>query len=406
MKSFQNKKYPELAHDKECTGCLACVDICPKDAIGYKIGDDGHVHVFLNKEKCVGCKVCEKVCLSSRTKYGNNNLKLSKVYSAWSQNNEDRRNATSGGVFAAVARYVIKNGGVVIGASLQGRDCRHILVKEVKDIAKVQGSKYMYSSMSGIYRIIERELINGIVLFSGVGCQCAGVLAYFEKSKFRDNLITMDLVCGGAPSRLLIEKFYEENPNIEQILSFRSKDKYELKVKENGCEKIIESKSLPLQGFNCELTNRLSCYHCQYSCAHRQTDITIGDLWNYDYMPEEHSKGISTVIIHSEKGKEILNKADIVFNDMRWDECIDHCTRIVWGNTHIFYPRKKLEKNSKNFTYEKFRKVYCMDIKPNNIMWFVFRIYRFVVMRAYSIISKLYIYHIKKTDPTNTSQKN
>ena len=88
----------------------------------------------------------------------------------------------------------------------------------------------MSSSMDGIYKIIEQNIDKGIVLFSGVGCQCAGVLAYFEKHRSKNNLYTVDLVCGGAPSRLLLDKFYEHYPDIERIVSFREKDKYVLKV--------------------------------------------------------------------------------------------------------------------------------------------------------------------------------
>lgn len=393
--SFQNEKYPKLANKKECTGCLACVDSCPKKAIGYYQGDDGHVYVYVKKEHCIGCRICERVCVSSRLNYGNNDLNMSQVYAAWSSNQEDRKYATSGGVFASLARYIIENGGVVVGACLQGKECSHILIDNVYDIKKLQGSKYMSSSMEGIYKTIEKKIRHGKVLFSGVGCQCAGVLAYFENNKYRDNLITMDLVCGGLPSRILLDKFYQENPDIEGIVSFRKKDKYELRVKEKGVEKIIDAKSLPLHGFNCGLTNRYSCYYCQFSCAHRKTDMTIGDLWNYDYMFDEHIKGISSVIVHSQRGKDFLEKASVVLNDIRWDECINYCKRIVWGKEPLFYPRKKLAEYSEKLNYEEFKQLYCMDIKPRNLKLFMFRIYRFVSMRLNSLIAKIYIRYIE-----------
>lgn len=57
-------------------------------------------------------------------------------------------------------------------------------------------------------------------------------------------------MCGGAPSQILLNKFYEHFPNVEQIVSFRSKDKYELKVIEEGKIKSISGKSLPFGWFN------------------------------------------------------------------------------------------------------------------------------------------------------------
>ena len=40
----------------KCTGCSACVDVCPVDAI--KIEDNKAVI----SEECIGCRVCETQC--------------------------------------------------------------------------------------------------------------------------------------------------------------------------------------------------------------------------------------------------------------------------------------------------------------------------------------------------------
>ena len=63
--------------------------------------------------------------------------------------------------------------------------------------------------MNDIYKKIEERICNGLVLFTGTGCQCAGVIAYFRNNKYKNNLITLDLVCGGYPSKILIDKFYD-----------------------------------------------------------------------------------------------------------------------------------------------------------------------------------------------------
>ena len=387
----KNEKYPELASKNECTGCLACVDVCPTDALKKYMAEDGHIYVALDYDKCVKCKKCEQICKSSREKYGDNKLYKSQVYAAWSLNEEERKKATSGGVFAALARNIIEKGGVVVGAHLEGRECKHIMIEKIEEIEKLQGSKYMASSMNGIYKIIKNELSHRLVLFSGVGCQCAGVLAFFENSPYRDNLITVDLVCGGAPSHLLLDKFYDHYPKIEKIISYRNKDKYELRVLENGKERILYEKNLPLHGFNCELTNRFSCYQCQFACAHRLTDITIGDLWNYNYLVDEHSKGISSIIIHTKRGMSVLMDADILLNELKWSQCINYCKRIVCGKSHIFIPRKNLVTNSKKMKYDEFTKLYCIAMKPLDLKMEVFRIYRFLVMRFDDYKIKKYI---------------
>lgn len=391
MKSANSRDLPQLASPKDCIGCLACVSRCKENALSFYMAEDGHLQIQLDEFKCVGCKACEKICVACRTNYGSNDLDKSEIYAAWSGIEPFRKNGTSGGVFASIAEYIINGGGIVIGATLIENKCKHIMISNLQDIYKLQGSKYMFSSLEDVYSIIEEHLPKNRVLFTGVGCQCASVLAFFRNNKFFDNLFTMDLVCGGAPSRILVTKFLKSNPDIDCITSFRTKDKYQLKVVRNQQEITIDDKNLPLHGFNCGMTNRLSCYDCQYAKAHRPTDITIGDLWNYNYMPVEHAKGISTVIVHSERGKKLLNQSNIVFRKIKWSDCINYCKRVVWGKTPIFSPRFNLNKNVKLMSYDEFVKLYCIAMKPTDVKFELFRLYRFIVMRINDYRAKIYI---------------
>ena len=396
MKSLRSSIMPVLALQHECIGCMACIDICPKHAIFSYMGLDGHRYVKVDREKCVGCKKCEKICKLSRGNYGENNIHKSNIYAAWNKDILERRMSTSGGVFSATAKTILKRGGVVVGASLSGRECRHILIRNVDEIPLLQGSKYMSSTMEGIYKTVEQEIKNSIVLFSGLPCQCAGMLAYFENHPNRDNLITMDLVCGGTPSRILIDKFYQRFPEVERIVSFRKKDKYKLKVKINNDVISVNEKNLPLHGFNCDMTNRLCCYNCKFAVTHRKTDYTIGDLWNYNIYPKEHYKGISTLIVHSEKGNEILKDSEIELHEINWGDSIKFCRRIASGKRHIFRPREKLVENSRNMEYDDFLKLYCIDMGPKDITMFLFRVYRYIITKLEFIIIDIKLNKILK----------
>lgn len=382
---------PLLASQEDCTGCFACIAACHKGALSQYTENDGHRYILFDESRCVGCKACERVCSLSRSYYGNNDLDKSKVFAGWSLDVEDRKNATSGGVFASLAKYVLKNGGCVVGACLYGRECKHTLITQITELGKLQGSKYIASSMDNIYKIIESKVSEGLVLFSGVGCQCAGILAYFENSPYKSNLITVDLVCAGSPSQILLDKFYERYPEIEKIVSFRDKDKYCLKVQVDSKIYTISDKSLPLHGFNCELTNRMNCYKCQFACAHRKTDITLADLWNYDYKREEHARGISTVMVHTEKGMSILSQANVKINSIKWSQCINYCKRIVWGKDVVFAPRKNLVNNATNMEYDEFLKLYCIAMKPSDIKMELFRIYRYILKKINDYNAKRYI---------------
>ena len=54
--------HPILADLKHCTGCVACVDSCGKQALSMYVASDGHIYVSCNEDKCVLCHQCERVC--------------------------------------------------------------------------------------------------------------------------------------------------------------------------------------------------------------------------------------------------------------------------------------------------------------------------------------------------------
>lgn len=377
----QQMQLPNLAAQDDCLGCMACVDICKTHAISPLSGQDGHLYVKIDPDKCVHCRACEKLCSNVRSQYGENTLSKSEIYAGWACRDDFRAKATSGGIFAALAQAVIDDGGVVVGAYLDGTTCYQRLIHTREEIFDLQGSKYVSSTMTGIYQQIAQELENKTVLFSGVGCQCAAVLAYFANHKKKDNLITVDLVCGGFPSRILVDKFLEQNQDITAIRSFRTKARYELKVCDSSREYVYSKKSLPLHGFNCGMTNRYNCYHCQFACAHRRTDITIGDLWNDSVMKGEHEKGISMIIVHSPRGKQWLQRAQITYQGISWEDALIKNRRTVCGKQHMFMPRKYLVYAAEKMPYSDFVKLYCIDMKPRDIFLFLFRIYRYLVMR-------------------------
>lgn len=391
MALSKEKHLPQLAGEYECTACLACENTCPKQAINHYLADDGHVYVKVDSQKCIGCLKCQDICEKSRSCYGKNDLSASKLYAGWTENAEDRANATSGGVFAALARTILESGGCVIGAKLNGFECKHIVIYSVDDIHWLQGSKYMASSMEDVYQIIRDELPERDVLFAGLGCQCAGVLSFISAIKTTHRLFTIDLVCGGIPSRLLIDRFIEENPDITGIISFRTKDKYELKVNTKTGEKKLTEKSLPLHGFNCGMTNRYNCYDCQFAKAHRKTDITIGDLWDYSILPEEHKMGLSMVIIHSDKGTELINNSEVIVKRIDWTGALLHNKRAVCGHQNIYKPRLRLTKNNGKLSRIRFNKLYTITMSPIDIDLFIFRVIRYVKERLYAKTNEKYI---------------
>lgn len=383
---------PKLAHYRQCTGCMACSDACQKTkALSIQIADDGHYYPVVDSEKCIGCKLCEKTCpVVSKLDYKSS--ECSDFYAAWNVNTEQRRKSASGGAFSAMATKVLDEGGVVFGAAITGVcDVRHLKVTNIADLHLLQGSKYTQSYIAGTYQDVLSCLKEGqIVLFSGTGCQVAGLYSFLGNKTYSGRLITADLICGGIPSKHLLVKFLENEPyDIKRVLSYRTKDagwkpkgfRYNLKVEdvEGTIHDYTGRRTLMTDGFSSELTNRYSCYQCQFAGVNRMSDFTIGDLWGDTQYPEQHFDGLSLIIVHNKKASEWLYGAK---NYLRIKPCdmessIKTNFRICTTSSkqYILPERKYMNWIFRHCSYKTLKKIYACDYS-NFSPWMIYKVYR------------------------------
>ena len=52
----------DLIKSDNCTGCMACYNICPKLAISMKNEMDGFLFPQINSSLCIECGACESHC--------------------------------------------------------------------------------------------------------------------------------------------------------------------------------------------------------------------------------------------------------------------------------------------------------------------------------------------------------
>ncbi len=383
---------PKLATPKECTGCLACVDSCSHNAISFQIEKDGHVYVSVNNELCIGCKICEKTCpIVSGYSYAKS--ETANFFAAWNTDLSLRKRSASGGAFSAIASYVLDRKGIVFGASIvDGYDIKHIFIDNKKDLHLLQGSKYAYSLTTSSYKQVYSFLREDrLVLFSGTACQVAGLLSFLKNKKYNGKLITIDLICGGVPSRLLIEKFIENEPyKINKIQSFRTKEKgwkshgfkYNLKtIDDKGTiHDYTNIRNLITDGFCLELTNRYSCYNCKFVGTNRQSDYTIGDLWGDKKYPNEHYNGLSVVVAHSESSTQLLKEEltdYIKVYSVSSADVIANNPRLVSGKNYLRFSlmRKFMPLLFQKMNYKTLKKIYAYDFS-NYSIWIVYKILR------------------------------
>ena len=305
----------EIIEKKYCTGCEACLNVCPHAAIMMVRDHEGFDYPSIYSDKCVDCGLCVKVCpvlhyedIADKRKIYND---VQKAIAAKTNCEEWRRVSSSGGVFPAIANYILEHGGVVAGAAFDEHfDVHHVIINDKKDLIKVQASKYAQSRIRYIYKEIKKYLTDGrLVLFTGMACQIEGLKSYLRKEYF--NLYTADLICMGIPSPGVWRGYLDTTFQGESIRHVNFKDKtygwrvFALRIETD--RRSFLQKRFDNAFFQCMLKTyslRPSCFNCPSKKEERLSDFTLADCWGtVEEVPQlDDDKGLSSVIVHSSKG--------------------------------------------------------------------------------------------------------
>lgn len=310
----------QLCDRKTCTGCSACYSICPKKAITMIADAEGFLVPQINEALCIECGLCQKCCpvLNFSVK---ESFPLA-IYAGYINNQKIRRHSSSGGAFPAFAEYFYsqENGLVVAAAFDEHLNLKHIVSSGHDELHKFQGSKYVQSSIGGIFIEIAKLLKEGkSVLFVGTPCQVAGLKAYLRKDYH--NLLTIDLVCHGVPSPKLFKHYLKQiglSDNVEyKDFYFRNQKQSSFfshtAIKQSGFSKHISpSQHSYICAYLKGWLHRESCYSCPFSQIPRQGDCTIADFWgilaNKVPFGGDSTNGVSLIIINSNKGEAVFNQ--------------------------------------------------------------------------------------------------
>ena len=191
----------------ECTGCGACVQLCPKSAIQMIENTEGFRYPQIDAGKCIECAVCVKSCPTTHDTPKHE----AEFFMAWNRDPKILRTSSSGGVFTALARYVFRRGGVVFGAvkDAVSWEVLHVAARDERELEPLKLSKYYQSDAARVYSQVKAELNDGNwVLFSGTACQIAGLYAYLGNRPW-DTLITVDVLCHGVASKKVVNGYVQ-----------------------------------------------------------------------------------------------------------------------------------------------------------------------------------------------------
>lgn len=345
-----------------CTGCSACMNRCPKQAITLVPNSEGFWYPSVSQTKCVYCNLCISTCPILKPKQSLN-FSDPEVYAAWNKDEEIRIESTSGGVFSALAKVFIQGGGCVVGARYcENFTIAHYLIKREEDISLLRQSKYAQSDLHSIFRTIQSKLKSGEkVLFCGTPCQVAGLQTFLNKEYC--NLYTCDFICRGVISPKVYQKFLNDMSqkygSVLRTVQFKNKDygwnrfSTKLGFQNETCYQKDRDCDFYMKGYlKHNLFLRPSCHNCQFKSLPRVSDLSLGDFWGIgNYQKElDTNKGTSVVLINSPKGKELfLEMKDMLVYSKRTlnevltgNSCLLHSAPVGEFRTYFFrYMNKK-----------------------------------------------------------------
>ena len=383
----------EIHNKRQCCGCEACVQICPKHCISFEEDSEGFRYPNVDVSACVDCGRCEKVCPFNNI---GSTYEPEIVYAKQNNNEQDLKHSSSGGIFLLLATKIIAEGGIVFGASFDKNwEVEHTYAETVEDVRKFMGSKYVQSRIGNSYNEVQSFLKKGRkVLFTGTPCQVAGLRNFLGKDF--ENLLTVDFICHGVPSPLVWRLYLEEvkenarkgentvSPTLNHSnsegktrrnevsitgISFRDKRlgwkkfSFALTLAKATAEGKKNSVSLSywhrenpyMLGFLSNLIIRRSCQQCKVKSGRSKSDITIADFWGIQRIrPElDNDKGYSMVILNTKIGHRygedlLIDSPKISFKDAIVGNGAYYKSVITHPNQNIFFSKLQKIRDNKN----------------------------------------------------------
>lgn len=298
---------------ENCIGCGACKSACLPGSIELRQEEIGFFRAYISEEGCTGCGRCKIVCPQLRS----NRATPDAVFAYQNPIRTELERSQSGGAFAALARTVIEQGGIVYGVQWN-KNCTKAefsVAQTLEQLRAFSGSKYLPADLSSILEELKNNVKQGKnVLFCGLPCQVAAIRNLLPHY---DNLLLVEILCMGPMSLTVWKHLRKSMPTTLSNFLFRDKQRrgwgkadslYQFPDK--TCQSFCSERFPAWKIFASAVTVSSSCLNCKFRSFDRVADITIGDFWGIEHLmhlPEETIRqGISIVHVQTTKGKKYL----------------------------------------------------------------------------------------------------
>lgn len=274
------------------------------------------------------------------------------VIAAYAKNKKILFNSSSGGVFYAIAKYVINDlQGAVYGCTIEGTNVFHKRVDELEELPSLMKSKYVQSDLRNVFEECATDLVKGkTVLFVGSPCQIFAIKNFLTIKKIdQSKFVSADFVCHGTPAKKYWNSYCNEAFRGSRFrIDFRynrpSWSKYSVNFSCDG-KTVIQSitENEYMRAFLGNYTLMEACYNCRYKKGKSGADFTFGDFWGGNtYYPELCSpRGTSIVVARGKK--TLLFKAlgkDYVYG------CVDLDAAFKFNRAYFDSAERPKDKNA------------------------------------------------------------
>lgn len=305
-----------LSLGNSCVGCGSCIAVCGHKAISFE-NLAGFNYPVLDKDTCIGCRKCELVC---PVLVSEDNLITPFIDAFWAfaKVPSITTKASSGGIFPLLAYKTLEENGVVYGAAFSKdfTKVEHVRAVDESELDELFCSKYVQSEINpNIYQMIVADLQDARkVLFSGTGCQIAAIVSFLSCQKVKqDNLLLVEVICGGAPSPVLWKKWITSKGMLTRV-NMRDKtngwEEFSVLYEGTHSKKVVSiHDDWYMRAFLARATQRPSCFSCP-SRGKFESDLVIGDYWRVflEHPEVDRSRGVSAVLIVTDRGMGVFEQ--------------------------------------------------------------------------------------------------
>ena len=354
-----------------CKGCGACYNVCPYQAITMSTDQVGFLKFEKNMDLCKHCGTCDSVCVALDERKPREDFRQ-QVFAVWAKSTQIHQAGNSGGFFEVAARAILKENGVVVGASYDASfRVKLTAIKTLEKLSDLIGSKFVQSNPGMVYQDVRNYLEKGkIVLFAGAPCQVKALLAVLGRNY--PTLITAQFPCFGMPPESFWKKylFYigkDRHSRLSRIgsevqLDGQINTRYMTFSWENGDFYSEKADSCAyIRAWNNGFSVSDVCASCRDNVLPGQSDFIMGNFWHigeiekFEVPKEAYEDGVSMLFVNSERGKQFFEKIQhelIVYPRKVVEAVAPHFVFQCAGREHFLFRRKYNSRRRVDFQKE------------------------------------------------------